>query len=125
MTAPSPRGASSNRSPVLAVMSTLAALQVLTGGAALGEVLGAKAAGLCILAVAAAQTGLQFYVRGQVTPWSAVAASVDGDGSLVAGPAADVPTGALVAEVQAAPPRAARTTRTGPRATDVADGTGG
>lgn len=49
-------------------MSTLAALQVLTGGAALGDVLGAKAAGPCTVAVAAAQTGLQFYVRDQVTP---------------------------------------------------------
>jgi hypothetical protein len=92
------------RDPVLAVMSTLAALQVLTGGAALGDVLGAKGAGLCILAVAAVQAGLQFYVRGQVTPWEGVAARVDEAGALVAGPAASVATGALVAEVEAAPP---------------------
>jgi hypothetical protein len=56
------------REPVVLVMSILAGLQVLTGGAALADVFGAQVAGLLILAVAAAQVGLQFYVRGQVTP---------------------------------------------------------
>lgn len=56
------------RNPVLIVMSILAGLQVLAGGAALADVLGQAAAGLFILTVAAAQMGLQFYVRGEVVP---------------------------------------------------------
>ena len=74
--------------PVIYVMSTLAALQVLTGGAALGDVIGIKAAGLAILAVAALQTGVQFYVQNAVVPVKDVAAYKDKDGELVSGPAA-------------------------------------
>lgn len=65
------------REPVLIVMSVLAALQILTAGAALGDVIGAQLAALLVLAVAAAQSGVQFYVRGAVTPNQAVAAKVD------------------------------------------------
>lgn len=83
----------SKASPVLAVMSTLAALQVLVGGAALGDVVGVKVAGLLVLAVAALQTGLQFYVRGTVTPWSDVVAQQLDDGRVVAGPAHPAKTG--------------------------------
>jgi len=56
------------REPVVVVMSVLAALQVIAGGAALGELVGPQVAGVVVLAVAALQVGLQFYVRGQVTP---------------------------------------------------------
>lgn len=59
--------------PVLLWMSILAALQVLFGGwsgiqlLADNETLAAFGA-VGVLAVAAAQVGVQFYVRGQVTP---------------------------------------------------------
>ena len=56
------------REPVVLVMSVLAALQVLAGGAALADLIGQQWAGVFILFVAALQVGLQFYVRGQVTP---------------------------------------------------------
>jgi hypothetical protein len=56
------------REPVVIVMSFLAALQVLAGGAALTDLIGKEWAGVFFLFVAALQVGLQFYVRGQVTP---------------------------------------------------------
>jgi len=56
------------REPVVVVMSVLAALQVLVGGAALADLIGNEWAGVFVLVVAALQIGLQFYVRGQVTP---------------------------------------------------------
>lgn len=83
-------------SPVLLWMSILAALQVLTGGAALAEVIGTQVAGLAVLTVAAMQTGVQFYVRGQVTPWETVVSKTTGDGRVVAGPAHTAPTGSEV-----------------------------
>lgn len=93
------------REPLLIWSSTLAALQVIAGGAALGDVIGLKAAGLFILVVAALQVGTSFYVRGQVTPTSTVAAQRDPDGVLVAGPAAAAPTGTAVLEpVEVDPP---------------------
>lgn len=64
---------STTREPVLIVMSTLAGLQFLFGGiGATGYfadnlIVGAVGA-FGALAVAAAQTGIQFFVRGQVTP---------------------------------------------------------
>jgi hypothetical protein len=73
--------------PVLVAFSVLAGLQVLTGGALLGDVFGPKVAGAAVLVVASAQAGLTFYVRGMV-PAAAVAAQRTPDGSLVAGPAA-------------------------------------
>lgn len=85
MATPTP---SSTSRPVLTAMSILAGLQILTGGAALGDIIGLKAAGLAILAVAAAQAGIQFYVQGQVTPNDAVAARQLPTGQIVAGPAA-------------------------------------
>jgi hypothetical protein len=74
--------------PVLITMSVLAGAQVLVGGAALGDVIGKDAAGLAIIAVAAIQAGMQFYVQGQVTPTVNVAAQRRDDGRVVAGPAA-------------------------------------
>jgi len=61
------------REPVVLVMSILAALQFLFGGWAGVQVLAgnpvlAGVGAVGVLAVAAAQVGLQFYVRGQVTP---------------------------------------------------------
>lgn len=78
------------REPLLIWSSTLVTLQVLAGGAALGDVIGLKAMGLFVLAVAALQTGTSFYVRGQVTPSSTVVAATTPDGQVVAGAASDV-----------------------------------
>lgn len=58
----------SKREPVVVVMSVLAALQVLVGGAAFTEVVPTPWAGLATLVVAAVQVGVAFYVRGQVEP---------------------------------------------------------
>lgn len=85
--------------PVLIFMSILAGLQVLTAGTALADIIGVELAGLLVLAVAALQIGLQFYVRGQVTPNSAVAAKIDTIRSeVVAGPAAEGISDALEGE---------------------------
>lgn len=80
--------------PVLLWMSVLAGLQIFLGGAVSVSLIGehelaAQIFGLAILAVGAAQGGIQFYVRGQVTPNAAVAERVV-DGRVVAGPANDV-----------------------------------
>jgi hypothetical protein len=82
-------------SPVLLWMSLLAGLQVLAGGAALTDVIGGELAGLLVLTVAALQTGVQFYVRGQVTPWQDVI-SVRTAAGAMAGPAHTAPTGTPV-----------------------------
>lgn len=80
------------------VGAVLAALQILNGGAALGDVIGAKAFGLFALVVAAFQAGWQFYTSATSIPTSAVAAVVDSKtGTVVAGPAADQPNGTAVA----------------------------
>ncbi len=88
------------REPLLIWSSTLVALQVLTGGAALGDLIGLRLAGFFILVVAAAQAGTSFYIRGQVTPFESVAAQAvkaeDGTTVVVAGPASVAPTGAPV-----------------------------
>ncbi len=54
--------------PVLLVMSLLAGAQVLAAAANLTDLLGAKPAAWIVLGVAAIQTGVQFWVRGEVTP---------------------------------------------------------
>lgn len=89
------------REPLLIWSSILVVLQILAGGAALGDVIGADSAGLFILAVAALQGGTQFYIRGQVTPNVSVAASVVA-GDVVAGPAAPQPDGSPVTVIPAA-----------------------
>lgn len=76
------------REPLLIWSSTLVGLQVLTGGAALADVIGPKLAGLFVLIVAACQAGTQFYVRGQLTPTTDVIAQRNAAGVVVAGPAA-------------------------------------
>lgn len=79
--------------PVLITFSVLAGLQILTAGTVLAEVIGAQTAGLVVLAVAAVQAGMSFYVQGQVVPYTDTAAYIDAEGRTVAGPAAPVGTG--------------------------------
>jgi hypothetical protein len=90
--------------PVLITFSILAGLQVLAGGAALGDVIGDTAFGLFVLAVAAVQVGMTFYVQNQVVPTQDVGAYVNSAGSLVAGPAAGVTNGKSVDVVKTEPP---------------------
>lgn len=59
-----------NRNPVLIVMSVLAGLQVLAGASVLSDLLGAQAGAAAVVVIGAAQAGVQFYVRGVVTPTS-------------------------------------------------------
>lgn len=86
------------REPVLLAMSILAALQFFFGGmgaTGIGQdntILIAIAA-YGTLATAAAQIGVQFYVRGQVTSNEAVVAQLTPTGGVVAGPASAAPTG--------------------------------
>lgn len=54
--------------PILLWSAILVGLQVLFAGAALVDVAGPKIPALGALAVAAAQAGTTFYVRGRVTP---------------------------------------------------------
>jgi hypothetical protein len=56
------------RNPVVWIMSILAALQLLAGASAFIDVIGLKWAALAMAVVLAAQFGLQFWVRGEVTP---------------------------------------------------------
>lgn len=74
--------------PVLITMSVLAGLQVLTAGAALTDTIGKDAAAFLVLAVAAVQAGVQFYVQAQVVPLADVSAYLDKHGEQVSGPAA-------------------------------------
>ena len=57
-----------NRNPVLVAMSILAGMQALISAAGFTEALPAQVALWIVLAVAALQAGVQFYVRGEVTP---------------------------------------------------------
>lgn len=57
------------RDPVLIVMSLLAGYQILVAGGAFAETFGAETAALLILIGAAVQATVQFYVKGQVTPY--------------------------------------------------------
>lgn len=88
------------REPLLIWSSVLVALQILTGGAALGDIIGLQLAGFFILVVAALQGGTQFYIRGQVTPNASVAA-YEQDGEILAGPASVEDDGSSVAVVPA------------------------
>lgn len=85
-----------NREPLLIWSSTLVTLQILAGGAALGDVIGLQTAGLAILVVAALQGGTSFYIRGQVTAASTVIAQTTKEGGVVAGAASAVADGAPV-----------------------------
>ena len=86
----------SKSKPVLVTFSILAGAQVLTGGAALADVLPANVVGLLILAVASVQAGMTFWVQGQVTPWADVVSKRTPAGQVIAGPAADQETGTVV-----------------------------
>lgn len=77
------------------VGATLAALQIINGGAALGDVLGPKVFGLFALAVAAVQAFWQYYTSATSIPTNAVAAVVQ-NGTVVAGPAAVQDNGTAV-----------------------------
>lgn len=78
----------------VAVGAVLAALQILNGGAALGDVIGAKAFGMFALVVAAVQAGWSYWTSATSIPTGAVAAVVDQKtGAVVAGPAAQQPNG--------------------------------
>jgi len=69
------------KQPLLIWSSILVTLQMVTGGAALGDFIGERTAGLCILIVAALQAGTAFYIRGLVTPNISVAATIDDHGN--------------------------------------------
>lgn len=85
----------------LIVAAVLAALQIVNGGAALGDVIGPKWFGLLALIVAAFQAGWSTYVQGQTTSNDAVAAVKVGD-TIVAGPSAKAADGSTVEVVPAA-----------------------
>jgi hypothetical protein len=89
--------------PVLIVFSTLAGLQVLTAGAALGDIIGAKLFGLFGLAVAAVQVGMTFYVQNLTVELKNVAAYDSGtEQGIIAGPAA-APANGVPVEVTETP----------------------
>lgn len=56
------------RNPVLLVMSVLAGAQAVMAAGALADLLSPAALGWVTLSIAAVQAGVQFWVRGQVTP---------------------------------------------------------
>ena len=89
--------------PVIITMSVLAGLQILTAGAALGEVIGVKLAAFFVLLVASAQGGVQFFVQAAVTPAADVIAYRNKDDVVVTGDAANDPVKAAAA-VQALTP---------------------
>jgi len=60
--------------PVLLALSILAALDVLTAGAAFTDIVGKDTAGFIILVLAAIKVGVAFYLQGQVTPFANVLA---------------------------------------------------
>ncbi len=92
-----PQVPSSRTSPALIVVAVLAGLQFIAQGAALADFVPAKVVALVGLILAGVTLTVQLILRGQVTPWEDVAAKVDGQGGLVAGPAANgLPPGAVV-----------------------------
>lgn len=83
--------------PVLIMNSVLAGITFIGGGAALADVIPAKALGLGLLVLGGIQIGWGVYTQGQVVPQPLVAARVDADtGALVAGPAAPGVASSLV-----------------------------
>lgn len=82
------------KNPLLIWSSILVGLQILAGGAVLGDVVGPIAAGMFVLIVAALQGGTQFYQAGQTTASAEVVAQVGPAGvGVVAGPASTTPNG--------------------------------
>lgn len=82
-----PRVIESKSKPVLVTFSILAAIQAVLAANALTGVISAGTLGLIGLLVAAAQTGLTFFVHNQVTPWQDVVAKLLPTGVVVNGPA--------------------------------------
>lgn len=82
--------------PVLITFAVLAALDILSTGAALGDVIGIKALALFVLATKAVQVGMSFYVQNGVVPTRDVAAYQNNVGQVVAGPAAGATNGTPV-----------------------------
>lgn len=99
--------------PVVITFSILAALQVLTAGSALTDVVGKDVAGLLILAIAAVQVGMTFYVQNSVVPGEDAVAYINQEGVAVAGPAAGLTNGTAVV-VQQAPVDTSGTSTRGP-----------
>jgi hypothetical protein len=93
--------------PVLIGNSILAMLQVLASAAALGDVLGKTNFAMFSILVGAATVGFNTYVQGIVVPTNDVGAYTNGDGRMIAGPAAGVQNGAPV-NVEQVPPNTAR-----------------
>jgi hypothetical protein len=58
------------RNPVLMAMSLLAVINALCGLAAFSDVVGTKTAGFLLAFSVALQLGVQYWLRGQVTPLS-------------------------------------------------------
>lgn len=82
------------KKPLLVWSSILVGLQILAGGAVLGDVVGPLATGMFVLAVAALQGATQFYQAGQVTASAEVVAQLGPAGvGVVAGPASVEPNG--------------------------------
>lgn len=76
------------------VGAIMAALQIVNGATALGDVLPLKAAGLIAIIVAAAQAGYAYYTAAVSVPSSSVAAIQDPKtGQVIAGPAAQQANG--------------------------------
>lgn len=83
----------SKKNPVLVWMSVLAGMQMFLGGATTVAIIAesylfAQLVALAMLAVGAAQGGIQFYVRGQVVPVDDVL-EYQTSGAVIAGPAND------------------------------------
>lgn len=89
------------KEPLLIWSSILVTLQILTGGAALGDMIGLQNAAFAILVIAALQGGTQFFIRGSVTANASVVALENSDGIVVAGPAAPQHDGTEVSVVPA------------------------
>lgn len=77
------------------VSAILVTLQLLTGGAALGDLIGVQLAGFFVLTVGAVQAGWAYFLANATVP-SANVAAVKVDGAVLAGPAAPEPTGVPV-----------------------------
>lgn len=78
----------SRTTPTLIFVATLAALQFIAQGTALADIVPPNVVALIGLILGAVSLAASIVLRGQVTPWSDVAAKVGADGRLVAGPAA-------------------------------------
>ena len=78
----------SKTTPALVFVAALAGLQLIAQGTALGDIVPPKVVALIGLILAGVQLAANIVLRGQVTPWSDVAAKIGTNGQLVAGPAA-------------------------------------